>query len=102
MLFFPLRLFSDTVCPSAEDAKQRMYLAAKKARFPIHFGHTSGYQAYIGGIKYSQLPEQKRCAFADGEFEENNSHGRIFGPYCENKIYYKGIERCDDKKGFFC
>lgn len=64
-----------------EDAKSRLLAAAARAGYPIRFGHSAGYQGYIGGQRYAQLPQGRDDAFSNDVFEVNNNHGRIFGPH---------------------
>jgi hypothetical protein len=73
-------LIVDSLARSVEDAKQRLVTACQKAGYPARTGHSSGYQGYIGGTFYAQLPEQTEHAFSNGPFELDNNHGRVFGP----------------------
>ena len=64
-----------------EDAKSRLVLASTAAGYPVRFGHSTGYQGYIGGQLHRQLPHGRDDAFSNDVFEVSNNHGRIFGPY---------------------
>jgi hypothetical protein len=66
---------------SSDDAKSRLLAAAAHAGYPIRFGHSIGYQGYIGGVLHAQLPQGRDDAFSNEVFEVSNNHGRIFGPY---------------------
>ncbi|HZH52860.1 MAG TPA: hypothetical protein VEZ16_13375 [Microvirga sp.] len=72
---------------SAEDAKARLTAAATKAGYPVRFGHSTGYQGYIGGHLYAQLPQGRDDAFSNDVFEVDNNHGRIFGPHKAGEAY---------------
>jgi hypothetical protein len=71
----------DEGATSPDDARQRLIAAAAKAGFPVRFGHSTGYQAFIGDVLYSQLPQGRDDAFSNRIFEESNIHGRVFGPH---------------------
>jgi hypothetical protein len=71
----------DQRASSADDAKARLLAAAARAGYPIRFGHSTGYQGFIGGQLYAQLPQGRDDAFSNDIFEVSNNHGRIFGPH---------------------
>jgi hypothetical protein len=77
----------DEAAVSAEDAKTRLVSAAAKAGYPVRFGHSTGYQGFIAGELYAQLPKGWDDAFSNDVFEVNNNHGRIFGPYAAGATY---------------
>jgi hypothetical protein len=80
-------LIVDEAATSVEDAKARLLAAAAQAGYPIRFGHSAGYQGYIGGRLYEQLPQGRDDAFSNDIFEVNNNHGRIFGPHQAGQAY---------------
>lgn len=71
----------DASATSPEQARLNLIAAAKKAGYPVRFGHSTGYRGFIGGTTYSQLPQGRDDAFSNRIFEETNNHGRIFGPH---------------------
>jgi hypothetical protein len=71
----------DQRASSADDAKARLLAAAARAGYPIRFGHSTGYQGFIGGQLYAQLPQGRDDAFSNDIFAVSNTHGRIFGPH---------------------
>jgi hypothetical protein len=71
----------DEGASSAEDAKARLLAAAARAGYPVRFGHSAGYQGFIGGQLHAQLPKGRDDAFSNDLFEVSNNHGRIFGPH---------------------
>jgi hypothetical protein len=71
----------DQGASSVDDAKARLLAAAARAGYPIRFGHSTGYQGFIGGQLYAQLPQGRDDAFSNDIFEVSNNHGRIFGPH---------------------
>jgi hypothetical protein len=71
----------DQRASSADDAKARLLAAAARAGYPIRFGHSTGYQGFIGGQLYAQLPQGRDDAFSNDIFEVSNNHGCIFGPH---------------------
>jgi len=71
----------DEGASSVDDAKARLLAAAARAGYPIRFGHSTGYQGFIGGQLYAQLPQGRDDAFSNDIFEVSNNHGRIFGPH---------------------
>lgn len=77
----------DEGAASAEEAKARLVAAATRAGYPVRFGHSTGYQGYIGGQLYAQLPQGRDDAFSNDVFEVNNNHGRIFGPHKVGDAY---------------
>jgi hypothetical protein len=77
----------DEVASSAQDAKARLIAAAAHAGYPIRFGHSAGYQGFIGGQLHAQLPQGKDDAFSNDLFEVSNNHGRIFGPHLFGQNY---------------
>jgi hypothetical protein len=72
---------------SPEDAKSRLLLASTLAGYPIRFGHSTGYQGYIGGQYHAQLPHGRDDAFSNDIFEVSNNHGRVFGPHLMGQTY---------------
>jgi hypothetical protein len=77
----------DEAAKSVEDAKSRLLAASAQAGYPIRFGHSTGYQGYIGGQLYAQLPQGRDDAFSNDVFEVSNNHGRIFGPHQTGQAY---------------
>jgi hypothetical protein len=77
----------DEAASSAEDAKARLLAAAARAGYPVRFGHSTGYQGYIGGQLHAQLPQGRDDAFSNDVFEVSNNHGRIFGPHVVGQAY---------------
>ena len=71
----------DRAAASPEDAVERLSRAAATAGCPSRFGHSSGYQASIGGEVFGQIEKAREHAFSDEVFELTNDHGRIFGPH---------------------
>lgn len=71
----------DQLAGSPEEAKRRLIGACPAAGYPSREGHSSGYQGYIGGRLYAQLPEGSDDAYSNEPFVIDNNHGRIFGPY---------------------
>jgi hypothetical protein len=72
---------------SPEEAKSRLLAAAALAGYPVRFGHSTGYQGFIGGQLYAQLPQGRDDALSNDVFEINNNHGRIFGPHPVGRIH---------------
>ncbi|MFT4201091.1 hypothetical protein [Gordonia sp. (in: high G+C Gram-positive bacteria)] len=73
-------IFVDAGAKDADDAKARLVDAMTKAGYPARTGHSSGYRGIVDGQLLSQLPERKDHAFSTHPFEEDNNHGRVFGP----------------------
>jgi hypothetical protein len=71
----------DEVAATAAEAKARLIAGAAHAGYPIRLGHSAGYQAFIAGQLYAQLPQGWDDAFSNEVFEISNNHGRIFGPH---------------------
>jgi hypothetical protein len=71
----------DQAAASAEEARSRLLASAAQAGYPVRFGHSTGYQGYIAGRLYGQLPQGRDDAFSNDVFELSNNHGRIFGPH---------------------
>lgn len=71
----------DAGAASADDAKRRLIAAARKAGYPVRFGHSTGYRGFIGNQLHPQLPAGRDDAFSNDVFEVSNNHGRLFGPY---------------------
>jgi len=78
----------DSISGSVEDAKNLLINNFKLAGFEIRSRHSGGYLGFIEKMLYPQLPDKPNHAFADKSFEENNNHGRIFGPCFINGVYY--------------
>ncbi len=74
-------IITDKDASSPDDAVERLSRSAAVAGCPSRFGHSSGYQAMIGGEVFGQIENGKEHAFSDEVFELTNDHGRIFGPY---------------------
>ncbi|HTX71543.1 MAG TPA: hypothetical protein VMC79_01845 [Rectinemataceae bacterium] len=70
----------DGVSRTETEAIARLEAACEKSEFEKRIGHSGGYQAYIGGMLFDQIPRDKLKAFSDGPFEFSNNHGRLFGP----------------------
>lgn len=77
----------DEAASSAEDAKARLLAATARAGYPVRFGHSTGYQGFIGGQFHAQLPQGRDDAFSNDVFEVSNNHGRIFGPHVMGQTY---------------
>ena len=77
----------DAAAAGADEAKRRLVAAAKKAGYPVRFGHSTGYRGFIGNQLYAQLPAGRDDAFSNDVFEVSNNHGRLFGPYKMNGVY---------------
>ncbi|MBJ6124370.1 hypothetical protein [Microvirga splendida] len=77
----------DKGAASVEDAKARLLAAAARAGYPVRFGHSAGYQGFIGGQLHAQLPQGRDDAFSNDIFEMSNNHGRIFGPHALEQGY---------------
>ncbi|MXQ13641.1 hypothetical protein [Microvirga makkahensis] len=77
----------DEAAASGQDAVARLLAAAARAGYPVRFGHSTGYQAVIGGELYAQLPKGWDDALSDEVFELSNNHGRVFGPYRMERSY---------------
>jgi hypothetical protein len=77
----------DESSASVEEAKSRLLLASTLAGYPIRFGHSTGYQGYIGGQFHAQLPHGRDDAFSNDIFEVSNNHGRVFGPHLMGRTY---------------
>ena len=73
-------IFVDSGARDADDAKARLVEAMTRAGYPARAGHSWGYRGVINGQVHGQLPEMVDHAFSTHPFEENNNHGRIFGP----------------------
>jgi len=71
----------DTVSTSGQEARERLVAALAAAGFPARGGHSSGYRGFIGDATYPQLPEGRGQAFSDRPSDNENDHGRIFGPH---------------------
>jgi hypothetical protein len=71
----------DRAASSPDDAVVRLSRAAADAGCPSRFGHSSGYQAMVGGETFGQIERGREHAFSDEVFVLTNDHGRIFGPY---------------------
>lgn len=78
----------DEAAGNAAEARRRLIAAASAAGYPIRFGHSDGYRAYIGDEFYQQLPRGDDDAFSnDIFFELANNHGRLFGRYKAGGAY---------------
>jgi hypothetical protein len=75
----------DKGAKSDNDALSRLYENLRTAGFTERNHHSSGYDGYICGKFYFQIPSKKFQAFADDAPDRPNNHGRIFGP-----CFYKG------------
>jgi len=71
----------DDIAKSAKEAKERLLSNFKEVGFPVREHHSTGYQGYIGGVLYPQIPEGTRVGFSDDLAELDNNHGRVFGPH---------------------
>ena len=78
----------DRVSSSSAEAKQTLVNTLESAGYPVRTGHSSGYQGFIGNDYYPMMPEKINHAFANKHFEEDNNHGRIFGPHFQNKSWF--------------
>ena len=73
---------------STDEAIKSLARACRQAGYSNHWGHSGGYQGYLAGVFYPQLPAEKDHAFSNAPFIMNNNHGRFFGPYFDGKRYY--------------
>ncbi len=71
----------DEAALTKDEATARVLAAAEAAGYPVRIGHSTGYQAFIGGEFYAQLPRGWNDAFSNDLFEISNNHGRVFGPH---------------------
>ena len=71
----------DDIAKSSQEARERLLSNFKEVGFPVREHHSTGYQGYIGGVLYPQIPEGTRVAFSDELAELDNNHGRVFGPH---------------------
>ncbi|MFI5165209.1 MAG: hypothetical protein ACHQQS_01170 [Thermoanaerobaculales bacterium] len=71
----------DRLAGSAEEATRRLVDGLKTVGYGVVGGHSSGYNAIIGGRVLGQLPAGEREAFADGPPNQGSDHGRFFGPF---------------------
>jgi hypothetical protein len=77
----------DAVSTNADAATRRVVEASARAGYPIRMGHSSGYRASIGGQLYGQIPAGWDEAFSNHPFEGVNNHGRMFGPFQQERTY---------------
>lgn len=77
----------DEVSTTADESVSRLQAASIAAGFPSRSGHSSGYQALIGGKLFSQFPRDHDRAFSNEVAEVSNDHGRLFGPYRFGAVY---------------
>ena len=77
----------DAGATSADHARERFLAATAAAGYPVRFGHSAGYRGFIGGDRYTQLPQGRDDAFSNRLFEESNNHGRVFGPHRFGEAY---------------
>lgn len=70
-----------------EQAVDMLLINMDVAGYPMRFGHSGGYNAFIGNGIFAQLPNGSCCTFSDGFFLLTNNHGRIFGPYKVGDLY---------------
>ncbi|MGO8692783.1 MAG: hypothetical protein ACLQMF_03830 [Rectinemataceae bacterium] len=70
----------DELSQTEDEALARLNAACERSEFEKRPGHSIGYSAYIGDLRYSQIPRGKMSAYADAPFEFSNNHGRLFGP----------------------
>lgn len=78
----------DQQSTATAEAINSLARACRQAGYANRWGHTGGYQGYIAGAFYPQLPAEKDHAFSNAPFIMSNNHGRIFGPYFDGKRYY--------------
>ncbi len=78
----------DRKAASITEAESHFMEACQVAGYVSRTGHSSGYQALIGGAFFSQLPREEKHAFSDALFIYPNNHGRAFGLYEKNGVYY--------------
>jgi hypothetical protein len=55
----------DEVARDADEASARILDASRAAGYPVRLGHSTGYQGYIGGQLYTQLPRGRDDAFSN-------------------------------------
>ncbi|MGD0781985.1 MAG: hypothetical protein ABSA30_03890 [Candidatus Aminicenantales bacterium] len=73
-------IMSDSFAADETRAEQRLLEFCGKAGFTIRSGHSSGYNGWLDGRLYPQIPRQEHHCLSDEPFEMNNNHGRLFGP----------------------
>jgi hypothetical protein len=73
-------ILSDAFAADEGEAVRRLLMFCGKAGFVSRSGHSSGYNGWLDGRLYPQIPTQKHHCLADDPFEMNNNHGRFFGP----------------------
>ncbi len=71
----------DEGAESAAQATANLVAAAAAAGYAVRMGHSTGYQAYLGGQVCPQIPRGWDDALSDEPFELSNNHGRLFGPH---------------------
>jgi hypothetical protein len=81
-------IIEDSISKSSDEAKNNLMKAFIKAGYDDRWGHSSGYKGLIDSAYCNQFPAEYFHAFSDNPFELNNNHGRIFGPYFKNGVYY--------------
>jgi hypothetical protein len=81
----------DRYAASAAEASSRLLAACGKSAFPQREGHSSGYGARMGSMRYAQFPPGTEESFSDALFVLSNDHGRIFGPMkWKDAFYFSG------------
>ena len=77
----PINVFViDQRSAATAEAIKRLSRACRQAGYESRWGHSGGYQGYLAGAFYNQLPAEKNHAFSNAPFSMNNSHGRFFAP----------------------
>jgi hypothetical protein len=70
----------DQYSKSEEQAISKIIKQTKIAGYEEEYGHSAGYCSDINGIRYKQIPNNRRMAFSNKDFFQTNNHGRIIGP----------------------
>jgi hypothetical protein len=78
----------DSISKSPEEAIKRLMNGCRVSGFLSRTGHSTKYIGYIGGNFYSQMPKGGGKALSDARYNNNNNHGRIFGPHLYLGKYY--------------
>lgn len=81
-------IITDSISQTSAEAEQNLLIALEKAGYENRWGHSSGFKGLIDNIYCNQFPGDNLHSISDDSFLFDNNHGRIFGPYFKNGIYY--------------
>ena len=81
-------IIADSISQTENEAEQNLMNALEQAGYENRWGHSSGYKGLIDNIYCKQFPGDDFRAISNGSFAFDNNHGRIFGPYHKNGVYY--------------